>query len=414
MTSAPYVRAAEPDCAEQFNIEQDIRQYSACATEAIICGAGSSGATVTVSGNIPAEWQAIFTEAAGKYSVNPNFLAALYLTENGNIWYSTKRTDWPTSPAGASGPMQFMPGTWAGHKQDGNGDGVKDIKNIYDAVYSAAHLVKALGTDASTPVGSITTPLKKPSLTRTSAEYNWGQGNVGKQSESAPLSALPAETEDYVKNIYILFESNFTKSGHSNYPDPNPKIVTTGEAGVGTPVTQDPSCGSSGGIGSAGGMTFPVITTKSQIKDNKPYPWCFAKTSNCHHNYNAADIMQPTGTVVIAAVGGTVATVKDSSQYPSEVGSRAVIKSADGNIWYYTHMGRNTLVVKQGQKIAAGGVIGKVGTDADAQNTPSHLHIDALPPPYSSRMGCGGGSCSSYPFIDIQPALVKAFETLPE
>lgn len=414
--SVPVARAAEPDCAENFNIEQEIWMYNACATEAIICGVGSAS-SVTLSGNIPAEWQAIFTEAAAKYSVNPNFLAALYLSENGNIWYSTKRTDWPTNKdSGASGPMQFMPGTWAGHKQDGNGDGVKDIMNIYDAVYAAAHLVKALGTDATTPIGSITTPLKKPSLTRTSAEYNWGQGNVGKLSESAPLSALPAETESYVKNVYTLFDSNFTRSGHPNYPDPVAKVVTTGEAGAGTPIAQDASCGGTGGIGSAGGVTFPLITSQTQVKENKPYPWCYKQTTNCHHDYNAADIMMPTGTQVIAAVGGTVATVKDTSdpQYTSSVGSRVIIKGSDGNVWYYTHMGRGTLVAKVGQKIKAGEAIGKVGTNADAQNTPSHLHIDALPPPYSSRMGCGGGSCSSYPFIDIQPALVKAFLTLPE
>lgn len=38
----------------------------------------------------------------------------------------------------AVGPMQFIPGTWAIWGSDGNGDGVSDPHNYYDAAYSAA------------------------------------------------------------------------------------------------------------------------------------------------------------------------------------------------------------------------------------------------------------------------------------
>lgn len=37
----------------------------------------------------------------------------------------------------AVGPMQFIPGTWEGWKVDGNGDGLFDPQNIYDATYTA-------------------------------------------------------------------------------------------------------------------------------------------------------------------------------------------------------------------------------------------------------------------------------------
>ncbi len=43
------------------------------------------------------------------------------------------------SSAGAMGPMQFMPATWAAYGVDGDGDGKADILNQTDAVYSAAH-----------------------------------------------------------------------------------------------------------------------------------------------------------------------------------------------------------------------------------------------------------------------------------
>jgi soluble lytic murein transglycosylase-like protein len=42
------------------------------------------------------------------------------------------------SSAGALGPMQFMPGTWAVWARDGDGDRKADIMNPYDAVYAAA------------------------------------------------------------------------------------------------------------------------------------------------------------------------------------------------------------------------------------------------------------------------------------
>ena len=37
----------------------------------------------------------------------------------------------------AVGPMQFIPGTWRRYQVDGNGDGVSDPNNVYDAAYGA-------------------------------------------------------------------------------------------------------------------------------------------------------------------------------------------------------------------------------------------------------------------------------------
>ena len=49
------------------------------------------------------------------------------------------------SPAGAEGPMQFLPSTWRMYGIDADGNGVADINNQVDAVYSAARYLCANG-----------------------------------------------------------------------------------------------------------------------------------------------------------------------------------------------------------------------------------------------------------------------------
>ncbi|WP_189698908.1 lytic transglycosylase domain-containing protein, partial [Streptomyces chromofuscus] len=49
----------------------------------------------------------------------------------------------------AVGPMQFIPTTWAWAGRDGNGDGVKNPNNIYDAALAAGHYLCRFGWDLS-------------------------------------------------------------------------------------------------------------------------------------------------------------------------------------------------------------------------------------------------------------------------
>ncbi|MFR0351945.1 lytic transglycosylase domain-containing protein [Streptomyces sediminimaris] len=49
------------------------------------------------------------------------------------------RYDGNSSYDQAVGPMQFIPSTWAWAGRDGNGDGVKDPNNVYDAALAAGH-----------------------------------------------------------------------------------------------------------------------------------------------------------------------------------------------------------------------------------------------------------------------------------
>lgn len=58
------------------------------------------------------------------------------------------------STAGALGPMQFMPPTWAAYASDGDGDGLLDVMNAADALYGAARFLCANGAGDPARLGS--------------------------------------------------------------------------------------------------------------------------------------------------------------------------------------------------------------------------------------------------------------------
>jgi Transglycosylase SLT domain len=94
----------------------------------------------------PANWIDLFKESAAQYcpGLSWTVLAAIGEIESGD-----GANDGPSS-AGARGPMQFLPSTWAIWGTDGFGPpGLPDIMNPLDAVPSAARLLCASGGGSS-------------------------------------------------------------------------------------------------------------------------------------------------------------------------------------------------------------------------------------------------------------------------
>nr|WP_238357340.1 lytic murein transglycosylase [Kribbella italica] len=60
----------------------------------------------------------------------------------------------------AVGPMQFIPGTWNGFGADGNGDGVKNPHNVFDASRAAGDYLCSAGADLSNPQGLVEAVLR--------------------------------------------------------------------------------------------------------------------------------------------------------------------------------------------------------------------------------------------------------------
>ena len=97
---------------------------------------------------------------------------------------------------------------------------------------------------------------------------------------------------------------------------------------------------------------------------------CEGMISQGLHPYNAIDIANDCGSLVVAAAGGTVEKVGRIKIG----GNRVTILHPNGVVTYYGHL--SAILVAAGQKVNAGDLIGRIGTTGYA--TGCHLHFDVL------------------------------------
>lgn len=89
---------------------------------------------------IPPSYLRLYRAAAATCRGLPwTVLAAIGTVETGN------GANTSTSSKGAMGPMQFLPSTFVAYAVDGDGDGVANIQDPADAIYSAARYLCAWG-----------------------------------------------------------------------------------------------------------------------------------------------------------------------------------------------------------------------------------------------------------------------------
>ncbi|MBK6874356.1 MAG: lytic transglycosylase domain-containing protein [Kineosporiaceae bacterium] len=129
-------QARQLRAAEEAAAALAAAQRSAATTSEVV-------GPVTALG-IPAPYEQAYRAAAGTCAgLRWTLLAAVGQVESGH-----GRNNGPSS-AGAIGPMQFMPATFASYGVDGDGDGKADPWNPADAIPAAARYLCASGLDAS-------------------------------------------------------------------------------------------------------------------------------------------------------------------------------------------------------------------------------------------------------------------------
>lgn len=90
----------------------------------------------------PTEFRPVYMEAAKEFNIPWQLIEAVHEVESGKSGSTNT-----SSYAGATGPMQFMPGTWRAYAVDGNKDGEADITDVTDSIYTAANYLAKSGAD---------------------------------------------------------------------------------------------------------------------------------------------------------------------------------------------------------------------------------------------------------------------------
>jgi hypothetical protein len=204
--------------------------------------------TSTLPDSIPEPYKSLFTRAAAAFATNPNYLAALFLTEHHDEWPNPKGP-WASSPVGASGPFQFMPATFDAYKKDGNGDGKADVQSLVDSSYTAANFLASSGIKANSPLGDLEKPFVRGTFTRFAGIYNAGPFNIDRETNgnpNAPLSVIRSfaggQTYEYIYNAYTVVHSGFTK-GYPSWGDGKGNVVNRVGSSPGLSESDDCSSG---------------------------------------------------------------------------------------------------------------------------------------------------------------------------
>lgn len=178
----------------------------------------------------------------------------------------------------------------------------------------------------------------------------------------------------------------------------------------GTDASAQGSCAGLGGVD-----RFPLDTTKDVIVSGSSNPsgtlrWLYDRDNCYHHDYCAADIHVPPGTVVVAAKSGTVKRAKEILGGGGS--SLQIVGDDEQYLYYYTHMAYGSLLVSDGDKVTVGQPLGIVGEYTQAVGTAPHLHFDMLPyDKFKFRPSCSGAACSGLPFINVQSILKQLYQS---
>jgi len=237
--------------------------------------------------------------------------------------------DGDTSDDRAVGPMQFIPTTWKSMGQDGNGDGVKDPHNMYDAILAAAHYLKVSG-----------------------APGNYRKALWSYNHSDVYYSKVMAKADTYRK---AAAQANLDPAASAAPDSTGTNVPAAGTATGGTATTK---------------WIMPLqegVYTISSGFGYRVHP-----ITGVRKLHNGLDFAAPAGTPIMAIGDGTV--VRNYFQ-PGGYGNAVFIDHGNGIVTHYGHMlEKSPLTV--GQKVTASTLVGKVGSTGGS--TGNHLHLTVM------------------------------------
>ncbi|MEU3887636.1 NlpC/P60 family protein [Streptomyces sp. NPDC029041] len=182
----------------------------------LVNGVGG-GAKSLAKGSVPAAYAALVQKWGNLCpAISPALLAAQLYQESG---FNPRAQ----SHAAAQGIAQFIPGTWASHGIDGDGDGDRDVWDPKDAIPSAASYDCELASYVKKVGGNPTENML--------AAYNAGAYAVIKYGGVPPYS----ETRNYVKRITTLSESFAAPVGRVDPSEQAAAAIEYAQKKLGTP-----------------------------------------------------------------------------------------------------------------------------------------------------------------------------------
>ena len=297
---------------------------------------------------IPEPMLSAYVDAAEAWEIDWALLAAIGKLECDHGHFRAPGC-WPpgtVNSAGARGPMQFLGSTWRasagrydrdvagppapdgrGYGTDGDGDGIADPWDAFDAVHSAARYLVALGGRDDPRLAA--------------KGYNAG-----------PANPNPTAGEGYATRAVELIAHYHSLAGAGGPGTPAVAVVQDGYA-----LPFDPA---------------GLRAVSTDARPSRDPEWQLVKP---HHSGRVGvDIALPVGTTLYALVDGQVAWAGESGNCGYGVSIRHPGQHASIT---YCHL--SAIQVSAGQHVAAGQLIGRSGgqpgTPGAGNSTGPHLHL---------------------------------------
>lgn len=369
-----------------FNVKE--QPFSSCGS-----GTGGGGGSGELNSAVPSVWRDLINSVAPQYPDADRRLVAATLWAENRGWPEYKTSGWGVSGAGAAGPWQFIPETWASMGTDGDGDGRADRDNPKDAVHAAfKHQLGSagkpiastgyIGADADVDFETVVFQRDGTNLLSFMANYNGSGAPNGTKLKDFPRN----ENSDYVRMGYWLLATNFSKGwipDSGEFVDASKTGALFGGGGSDNTIPGSTFCPSGSGI-VIGNYSFPVGPQKKS--QNAGVPGMSALPCNnsggCHHDGSVAfDISrQPggdsvTGTPIYAITKGTATNIRDTYMGIAGCQSLQLVGTEDKFWYWYGHI--QSISVNEGQEVSAGQQIAVIGERKCTGNgSDNHLHID--------------------------------------